>query len=248
MGITGLLGYIGGIIIGVGVAYLVARFVIGETATRRNFLKMVIPAFIGGVVAVLLIEYTADNNVVFAWILRIFAVLVTIPLVIQGIHWERRQHRSGRLLLRAGRTANHRLVIAAGIFFAIAAIFLTGLLIANPAELTQLLRNPSDAFSDAVEAPLPSLVIIEWVLAVYMIWAGSTELELREDAICYLLSQINWKRVKSYQWEGKQETTLSLKLQSKLPNKLFTPCPSFRIPAERKADINRVLEQKIRSR
>lgn len=203
----------------------------GKKAARRNWLAIALLFLaIVGLMVVLLFLPQPWRDFSLAGLFILFSIILWISI----LTWPRRKRRAGSLLWNLGRPKTYRVLLIVGILFVFSSILQTLIFI----ELARI------GFSGSYSLPeyYVAQIILYWSTAIYLLWAGLSRLQLRENGIYYKFGLIKWEQVASYTWEGKTGTILTVWLKQRLP--LFQS-RSWAIPVVHKPAIDRILTQHL---
>ncbi|MBW4647829.1 MAG: hypothetical protein KME06_03895 [Kastovskya adunca ATA6-11-RM4] len=216
--------------------YSSSRSMFGQAAAKRNLRNSafwLVLALMLGIAFYFLRSQPWRNSALFGLTILLFAVEVV--LCIYWLTWFGRKQQAGSLLLNVGRLKTQRGMFSTGIFFMFLTIMQVGL------SIDQAWKSLAEFSPSHLEISL-FLAIFFWASALNFLIAGASRLELRENGICYLYSIIRWKKIGSYQWEGKRSNTLTLWLKQRF---LFFQTKNFPIPPTQKETIKSILEQNL---
>lgn len=219
-------GVLIGAIIALGLAYLIASFVVGQEVAQRN-LQGIFPIGILAGVSIPFLFYFL-SNIEYLWFT--LAVLALIFVLGSIVNWFWRKRQTGLLLLNVGQTRSHRLTLGAGVIFTLLAMGQTYILITRTTETFAEDNNL-----------LLSQIVFNWALAIFFIVNGLSKLELREKAICFMSAILKWDEIKSYKWEGKQGNILTTWHKKQFLG--FPNHQTFPIPAHKKAAVESILNE-----
>jgi hypothetical protein len=218
--------FIGILAIGLGIGYGIRRHEVGKKAAARDFLRGVTVMVIS-IIILFSLYFLAVSLKVNKWMI-VNLILIMVVWIYQVI-WLQRKRKAGPILLDIGRTTQHKVLVIAGGLFIFAGIV-----------------NLIELFEPGSKSGIRDLSggILSLSLGVIMIFWGLSHFEIRERGFLSLDSLvIKWGQIKSYQWEGKNNLTLVLRLKKGL---MFFRTRSFKIPAHHMETVKKLLEQYLR--
>ncbi|MGC1307356.1 MAG: hypothetical protein WA885_09015 [Phormidesmis sp.] len=181
--------------IALAVGYLIARALVGPQAAKRNLLYAG-PWMVGGAIALICISLLGQFG-----LLALYA-LYTVGVLGWLISWPWRKRQAGELLMQVGRTSQTKLLFWVGLFQVGLAIAMTFLLL--------------DQVVGGIVASLGILsgltqIVFWWTIAILFLALGRSNLEIREEGLCYLYAWQPWERVEAFGWDDDKPNTLILK-------------------------------------
>jgi hypothetical protein len=214
------------LVIVIGGVYGIRSREVGKKAAARDLLYSVLMmAFVIIVLAGLrLLGASLRANIIL--ILNLTGTgFVLIALII----YLRRGKKAGPVLLDIGKSTQHTmLAICGGLFL------LSGIL------------EIFEAFDPGGKSRMNVASSCLFLLScgvLFSLW-GRSRSEIREGGILYLDRFIKWQQIKSYEWEGKNNLTLTLRFRRRFP---FYRSRSLPIPAFHKETTEKLLERYLQS-
>lgn len=226
------------IIISIGVGlflgYIVRRSLLNHKAIWINWLASIslllvtVPALIS---LFLLPQPWQDYALSGLFILSsalLWLYMITAPI---------RKKRAGSLLWNLGWPATHRTMFIIGIVWVIIALLQTSIFLN--------LADQEFVASYSIPEYYISQVILYWSTVIYLLWAGLSRLELRENGIYFKFGLIEWRQIAAYKWQGKKGNILTVWIKQRLP---IFPKATWQIPGVHKETIERILNQHLSAR
>jgi|GEM_PF-4838662 hypothetical protein len=160
--------------------------------------------------------------------LDLFFLVISLWAYIAAWLW--RKGRAGAVLLDLGRSKTHKMFLVLGGLGAVS-------------NLIPLVGSLS-VFSDESGVEDVYRYFFGVSFGICMLFLGLRRSEIREFGILYFDRFLKWKSIESYEWEGKDGLTLTLRSTRRLP---FCRRASFGIPAVQKDNVNRLLAEHVSS-
>jgi hypothetical protein len=217
--------FIGIFVIAMGIGHGIRSREVGKKAAARDFLSGIIS------LAVIIIVLIGLHLLGTPLRLNVGMIIFLIGMAFVWTYFIillRRKKEAASVLIDIGRSTQHKLLlVAGGLFLLIGIIDLVDLF--EPGSKTRI----NDAFS----------CLLLFSCGVLMIYQGRGHYEIREGGL-YLESFIKWQQIKSYEWEGKDNLTLTLRLRRRFP---LYRSRSLHIPALHKEAVKKLLEQYLQT-
>jgi hypothetical protein len=211
---------IGVLVIALGVGYGIRSREVGAKAAARDLLYGIlgIAAVIVVLVGLRLLRVPLRPNGISIIMLTGLGIAM-IYLII----FLRRKKEAAPVLLDIGQSTWHKISLIAGGFFLLFGII----------ELVELFETGSKT---RINGTFSCLVFFS--VGVLLIFQGRGHSEIREGGIVCLDRFIKWQQIKSYEWEGKDNLTLTLRFKQRFP---FSRTSSLPIPAHHKETAEKLL-------
>ncbi|MEL6161664.1 MAG: hypothetical protein AAFQ40_12040 [Cyanobacteria bacterium J06623_5] len=220
----GIVTFLLGLAIALGLGYAIARKILGPQAAKRNLLYSA-PWLILGALLPLLLSEAGRYGLIILYALYAGGVLIWL------LSWPLRQRAAGALLLEVGQTAQTRLLFWVG-------LGQVGVAIAMTLPLLDQLTGPFVTTGNIVSGIVK--LSFWWIIAALFIALGRSKLEIRENGLAYLYSWQPWERIQAFGWDDDQPNTLILKAipRSFLSRRYLT----LSIPKEIQSQVDALLE------
>lgn len=157
----------------------------------------------------------------------LYFIIATVVFWTLIATWLQRKKQSDSIFLDLGRSKSHKMyLVSVGCFtlFGILSIVFT-------------LLDSEDGFVDSrIQGVSISLFWLS--LGAYSLFRGLSHFEFSEGGIFYKGGFVKWERIKSYEWEGENSLTLTLRIKRRLP---FFRTRSLPIPAIHKDKVENLL-------
>lgn len=179
------------------------------------------------------------------FVLSVLFILGSVSLNGQWINWLVQKKKAGVLLLSMkGMTATGKR-IAWGVWWFV--VTLQGF--NTFYHLKRLGRNPTETeilnpeFFYWTNFFQWALLIFWWsFVIIFLVALASPEVEIRENGIYGALTVIEWRRIKSYQWDASDPNRLLIRVK----RRPFTfPPGQLNIPASYREEVDRILEEYV---
>jgi hypothetical protein len=211
------------LVVSVSIGYGIRRHEVGKKAATRDILNSIV--FVVGFV---ILSVGLLRILPGPWKDRVrvfFYLIMTVVFWTYFIIWLMRKKQAGSVLLDLGRSVQHKMILIAG-----GAFMLLGIM-----DLVELFEPGSGI---GIRDVFEGLFFLSY--GVLMLVWGLSHFEIRESGILILDRFVNWKQIKSYEWEGKNGFTLTLRIRQRFP--LF-PTRSLVVPALHKDTVENLLEK-----
>lgn len=203
--------------------YLVTRALLGPEAARRNLSYGGVWLGVGAAIA-LLLSFAGRYGLVILYGLYTLAILAWL------LSWPQRKKQAGELLHEVGRTSQNKILFWLGLVQAGLAIAMT---LSILDQITGALVTTGGIVSGLVE------ISFWWALALLFILLGRSDLEIRNNGLCYLYAWQPWERIQAFGWDD-DTNTLILKVHPRtFASRRYT---TFDIPATQKETVDQLLD------
>lgn len=216
--------FLGFIAIALAIGYGICRLLLGPQAAARNLLYAG-PWLLFGAVLAIALSLAGRFGLVGLYALYTGGVLFWL------MSWPVRKRPAGNLLHSIGPTSQNKILLWVGLFQVGLAIAMTLLLLDR---VTGGLVTGLGIASGIIQ------ILFWWSLALLFILLGRSNLEIREQGLCYLYAWQPWVRVEAFGWDDDKPNTLILKLlpRSFISRRFIT----LNIPSEQKTIVDDLID------
>ena len=165
----------------------------------------------------------------------IFPIFLTIGVNSWLLSWFFRKQAAGVLLLKIGRTLQHKIPFWLGLFWIALLSFATW------GFFDDLSQHHYSSYADLVVEI--SFLAQYWSLAIWCLALGLSKLEFRNNGICFMFSFIAWQWIKSYTWKQSKPNTLTIRLKGRYP--LLSGSMSMTIPTKHQDAVSHILNERL---
>jgi ankyrin repeat protein len=213
--------------------YVVSVRMGGHEAAQR-YLRNAIPFWLIGFSFAFILVFILPVLRNYGWLIFSINIILAVSYGIYLLTWYWRKRQAGSLLLKVGQLSANKFFFQIGVFQALIAILYSASFI--------YLASTGFSSSDSLANSLATLLNC-WTLAIVSVSSGLSELELRENGICYMFWLIRWERITSYAWESSQNSTLTLRLKPRFP--LLPRFQSFPLPSAHRDAVDQILRTHV---
>lgn len=222
-------------ILGIGIAYLVAAPFLGNKATFIRLKNGMIPIFvIALVLGIIFLISNQQLKIENIWI--IFSIFSFLCFCYVFISWHFQRRKAGVLLAKIGFTRRNKLGIVLSLLFGLFSSFQTWEF------LTLLLEENANSLS--INNYIYNLIYLTplWLMSIYFLVMGLDTLKLRQNGICHTSRFIEWQKIKSISWDQSKPTLLIIRFSSDFPF-LSQEALTFQIPKKYREKVNYILKE-----
>lgn len=156
-----------------------------------------------------------------------------VSIIVWWLIWFFRKKEFGDLLINIGRTSINKYYFSFGVPYALLVTLSTCLLFVQmPVEIRQSLI-----------LEIISQLGFGWISAILFLAYGFSGLEFRENGICFMFTFLNWRRVKSYNWEKSKPNVLTIWFKPRFP--LLPGFISIPIPTKHCDVVSQILDEQL---
>jgi hypothetical protein len=218
--------FIGILVIALGIGYGIRSREVGKKVAARDFLRGIISLTVIIIVLIGLGLLGVPLKVNRRMIISLIGIAFVCASAIILLRWKK---KTGAVLLDIGRSTQHKMFLVAGGMFLLSGII----------ELVGLFETGSKTrINDAI-----SCLLLLWCGVLFAL-LGKFRLEIREGGIMCVGNFVKWQQIKSYEWEGKNNLTLTLRLKRRFSIYRRFSLP---VPALHKETVEKLLEQYLQS-